>query len=478
MKRKLLCLLLALLLLTGCTPPAKTPALPGQSNQSPNTPSVENVEPSEKDSSQSWDYDIGTTINDVLGLGTYAMADDLVYFVFNYGRNIMEYDVQSRVGISLSLPEGEMAADLSSSAKNGICRGNIFLLEEGVAFILDTSKNEFTRDALGNVLEMRRVTTSELAMRTFDNDEFVKFPQFGDQVRSVVPVRKDSAPDMDRGGNPLAGFDFYFTYLHDTFPEMAEQMAEMGVTLEEPTDENVRNGYYITALAHVDGDTGEKTVLARNVQSFYVTEDTLYYSSNTMGGVIAGVKDKVYYSDRKNIDFQPADWLDGPWFEAGSDGLYRKNSEGVLCRYVDRTLVETAVTPASGPYTLWGDKLVVAQPEFGQYGPYYARPWAPIWIYDLETGEGHQIADHYDCGQAIQVLQDRYLAYREYAYEYEAYVLLDMETGERIEMYRKDRNETEIQKEKEFFEKSFKRSEETYKKWYEEAQQKENDGVQ
>lgn len=448
MKLRLTALLLAgLLLLTGCTPVDNSSDQPQQQNPQQTDPTA-------------WDGDIGTTVENLLNGGKFAMRDDFVYIDVN--QYIVEYDMLTGTSVEIPMPDG--GGDLTVRMSNGSSHGNLFLLEDGPMFTMSTTKRILERDSLGQYVSEQRTRLIQLARLSLDGKDPVIFPELGDHIYTLVPIRKENAEETAKSGsdNLFAGFDLYCHCWYDTFPEAAAQLALDGITLEEPWDEVERSKYRVTALFHIDGDTMEKTLLAKDIQGFYINQTHIYYSTNTLEGVLEGVPDSRFVSDRKEINFQPLDPSHpGYNFYEDSDGLYLRVDDQIYrCQDDVRTPVVTIPSQATF-WGVWRDQVICVVPEYNYFN-YYDQPWDKMWSYDMETGEGRLLSDHIEKNRAIQILQNRYLACQEYYWEYDAYVLLDLETGERIEMHRVERTEEQVAKEKASFEKFYNRRKEEY----------------
>lgn len=462
-------ILVILLFLTGCA--QKDSAADLQDTQSQqtaqnqqNTPEQENhpgKQPENQQQTTDWDYDIGTNADNLFAGGDFAMGNDFVYI--NTGRYIVEYDMLSGTSVEIPMPEG--GGDLYERLLNGNSSGNLFLLEDGPMFLLSQNKNVFQRDEFGKVTDHTTVRLNQLALLHLDGTDPTVYPEFGEDIWEIIPVRKETVvQDPD---NPFAGFDFYYRCTYNTFPDLVAQMEEIGLTMPEPESEEEWARYYTYALFHMDGDTMERTLLAKEVQGFRVTDTHIYYASNNLDGVVAGKADSLFVSDRHSIDFQPLDsGLPTFAFQQGPDGLYFSDPDtGELCRYQDGAITGTGFFVKTGNYwnyyRIWGSKVIYEVQEWSYFGS-EEQPWSSIRLYDLETGEDRLLCDHVQTSRPFVILQDRYVACQEYYWEYDAYILLDPETGERIEMYRVDRTAEEAAKEQEEFEKSYKKLEEMW----------------
>jgi len=422
MKRKLLCLLLALLLLTGCTPPAKEPV------------SGEKL-------------DIGTTINNLTGPGSgFAMANGFVYIAA--GNSILEYDMEtgSAVEIPLPGPDGDLYGGISGSdAAIGL-----FLTEKGPVVLLRRSRSVINRDSMGRYISSMDTRLHYPALIGLDGQGVTEFPEFGEYLWNLIVIPKDEQPDAghenDAPRSIFAGLDFYYRANYDTYPEKAAELAMDGILLPEPETNEEREKYIGRALFHLDGDTMKRTLLMKNPGTISITEDKIYVSQQDISKLDQGVITETYFcSDRRNIDFQPIDSEAVRNYYMNEDGNYYVD-EGWLMRETDGVITKLPVEIGKEYYLIWRDKAVVRELVVNEYGQ-DVNPGHPYWIVDLNTGEKEPLCQ--DVEEMGALLGDRYFAYHEETREHEAYILLDLETREKIEMWRRDRTVDEIQKLKE-----------------------------
>ena len=262
---------------------------------------------------------------------------------------------------------------------------------------------------------------------------YTTVPELGEHVYKVIPIKKaasDTVQSQDNDfaeDNPLAGLEIYYYFGYDTFPEMAAQMAQDGIELQEPVDEDERNKYLILALGYMDGDTRQTKVLVKGDfdGNFFVDEEYIYYFS---GSYDAGTR-RLHRSRRDQIDFQTIDL--GSKFGnciVGYDGgfyFYRLPGKQI-CYYKDGQITELPIGGIA--FKLWRDKIIyldnVVLNEEGLY---------PIKMYDKNTGEIKTLCEGATFN--FYVLGDKYLGYFDETVDMNRpKLLIDLETGEQVEI--------------------------------------------
>lgn len=388
---KKLLLILIVVLLTGCTSEVET---------------------------ISWDGNLGTTSTNILMCdGKYAMANGFVYI--DRGSSIVEYDLESGKSVVLPMPTVDNELQLSSANS----AGNLFLLQSGPAFKQMRSHVKVTKNPDGTV-DSEVISMKEIAVLS-DGSKSSVFGEFGSGINHFVPMKKQhSSNQEDPSTRPLAGLDVYYSAVYDTFPETAAQLAADGITLEEPEDPEERGRYYIPALYHYDGDTGESRIIERSFGRFYVDDMHIYVVKGEPGNW------QLYRSDRQNIDFEPMNLgpVGNKMCSYGDTVALVPAEVQSVCLYSDGNLTELPIQ--STRFMMVREKVV--------YIPVYNVGVQPestdLLMYDLNTKELETIS--VCASNQFAILEDRYVAYREITGSEETDFLYDLETGQRIEMYR------------------------------------------
>ena len=404
--------LAALLLLTGCVPePEPTPE--------PKT-----------------ELDLGTTSDNIAtGTGRFAMANGFVYSAAFGDYYILEYDTETGNARRLDLPEAELKPAAGTSATipdSPRFMGCLFLLNDRIAFVDRTDEQFQYQDDDGKYQWSVR-TLERLAIMDPLTKEYTYVGELGNHVYKVIPIKKTisdtvQAQDNDFAeDNPLAGLELYYYFGYDTYPEMAAQMAQDGIILEEPVDENERNRYLVPSLGVMDGDTRQTKVLVKGDfdGNFFVDEEFIYYFS---GSYDAGTR-RLHRSRRDQIDFETIDL--GSEFGnciVGYDGgfyFYRLPSKQI-CYYKDGQITELPIGGIA--FKLWRDKIIyldnVVLNEEGLY---------PIKMYDKNTGEIETLCK--GASFIYFILGDKYLGYFDETVDInKPKLLLDLETGKQVEI--------------------------------------------
>jgi len=411
MKQRLTALLLAaLLLLAGCSP----------------------VSESKQESEKKLDF--GTNPENLSsGGGYFAAADGYVYTAdFGY-THIVEYDTVTGKSINIELPEAEKKpAGTTDTIEGSPCfYSDMFLLEDCVAFI-DHSTEQFRyEDEYGKTFwSTRRI--ENLAIMNLVTGDYTKISELGDYVYKVIPVIKETNDELtiNNEDNPLACVELYFSFGYDTFPEMAAQLAQDGITLEEPVDDDERRKYIIDALGYMDGDTREITILkkGRTFRWFHVDDQYIY--------IIEYAKDNVtmdlYRSRLDEIDFQYMDVGDvGNSIVCHDGGFYfHRGQEQQICYFKDGNVTELPI--AGCAYRLWRNQIIYLDSI-----DFKADTYCEVKIYDLDTGEIKTLCE--GASFDIHLLEDKYLGYVKHTDKDKPHIIIDLETGEQIEVCRRER---------------------------------------
>lgn len=398
MKQRTIAIVLLILLLTGCSA-----EIPEQ------------------------EHELGTTSENITNSnGRYAMANGFVYI--DRENYIVEFDLETGKAITLSMPDFDNDKNLSSS----FSRGNLFLLQGNVVFRESRWCDEMYEDEYGKMRSVSyQVETASIMGPNGGNSSPIS--ELGERVYSVVPVKKTGKPENGElesdkalgANNRLAGLDIYYYFGYDTFPEQAALLASDGIILEEPVDPNERNRYIIPALGYLDGDTGKSVVLTKNFNGGFFLDDEYIYITRT--GTANEIQ--LYRSRRDQIDFQFMDLgMIANRITPCEGGFYFiRYDSWQLCRYQEGEIIELPI--ASSSFMQWRDQLIYQDMHWKDSTAYGA-----IKSYDLKTGEIQNLcenAEHRFC-----ILDNKYLACRQVTDTCETDFLIDLETGERIEMYR------------------------------------------
>lgn len=404
MKRRLTALLLSvLLLLTGCAP-------------------VSHPE-------QEWDYDFGTTPENIFnGSGNYAVNDSLIYISKITAESIREYDMETGETAEYFFPKEKLTPAAEPKRGEAWSTGNLFLLSDGLCYINACNVKYPYQDENGKT---QWFTRFERTLNIFDPETGASTPieELGTMVLEVVPVKKtmetteeQSVPDTS--DNPLAGMELYCFFGYDTFPEMAAQLAQDGIMLEEPKDPNERNQYYVLSIGLLDGDTRQLSVLFRGAETFFMDDQKLYAMRLDENENFA-----LFCSNREQIDFQLLDI--GPIGNqiAPYDGgfyFFRPESWQVF-RYQDGMVTELPV--ASCSFMRWQDQLIYNDLHWKD-GVQNGR----MKSYDLNTGEIRDLG--VSATVVFSIFADRYLICEQSNETDTVDILVDLETGEQRELYR------------------------------------------
>jgi hypothetical protein len=404
MKLRITALLLAVLLfLTGCAP-------------------INHPE-------QEWNYDFGTTPENIFnGSGNYAVNDSLIYISKISSDSIREYDRETGETVEYFFPKEKVTPPTEPKRGEPWSTGNLFLLSDGLCYINFCNVRYPYQDENGKTQWFSRL---ERTLNIFDLETGTSTPieELGKMVHEVIPVKKktessEAQPTPEGSDNPLAGMELYCFFGYDTFPEMAAQLAQDGIMLEEPKDPNERNKYYVLSIGRLDGDTRQLKVLFRGAETFFMDDQNLYAMR-----LDENEKFILFCSDREQIDFQPLDV--GPIGNkiAPYDGgfyFFRPESWQV-CRYQDGMVTELPV--ASCSFMRWRDQLIYNDLHW-EDGVQNGR----MKSYDLNTGEIRDLG--VSATVVFSIFDDRYLICEQTNETDTVDILVDLETREQRELYR------------------------------------------
>lgn len=404
-------LLAALIFLVGCAP----------------TPGPEPVQ----------ELDLGTTPENLTnGRGYFAHKNGLIYTSVWGDGSILEFDPESGTAIELMLPIGDSFSFTSTTMRNLYsCAGNVFMLQNDVAFIERSNLVQTYVDESGKTQQVLRKLQT-LSILNLDDGISTPIPELGEYVYNVIPFKKTKA-DTDEAlpetagslgdNNPLAGLELYFYFGYDTFPEKAAQLAQDGIIIEEPVEEEERNKYIVPSLGYMDGDTRKVSILTQDFNgSFFVDEHYIYIMKTTTQDELF-----LYRSSRDTIKFEQID-TGGPVgnYIACYDGgfyFFRAGSWQV-CWYKDGIISELPII--SCRFMRYGDKLI-----------YHYNHWErdtdvdPVKIksYDLKTGEEEILIE--GAHSNFNIVGDKYLCcLMPTDSNVDRRIIIDLETGEQVEI--------------------------------------------
>ena len=431
MRYRIVIIFLAVVLfLTGCKPIENVPEQPVEQDpviQSNESDRSEQPDSEEIKQTATLRTDIGTTPENITnGFGYFAMSDGFVYITPNDHSGIWEYDMQSGKVVEIPMRKAEVTFSTSGSQQYGFgSRGNLFLLNDGIGFLERSIIHQEYENSKGEK-QLRVDNIQSLCILEYDGGKCTVIPELGEYVYLVVPIEKQEKAEITDANNPLAGLDLYYYCGHDTFPEMAAQMAELGMTLEEPTDPEERNRYIVPSLGHMDGDTRETEILTSDfIGAFFVDEQYVYIIREDSEEEL-----HLFRCARGQRNFEPLDLGGGigNYILPYDGGFYFWRGETwQICWYKDGEITEFPIT--GGSFIRWRNQLIYHDDHW-QRGTEYD----PIKSYNLDTGEIRTLCE--DTVFPFCVLDDRYLACIQYQDDSDCYVLVDLETGELTEMYK------------------------------------------
>ena len=376
-------------------------------------------------------HNLGTIPENIsTGDGWFSVVDDFVYTAEFGDTAILEYDLSNGNTIEISLP-GQEKAEPGATSISRAPRffGSMFLLKGHIAFVDNQAVSFQYETEEGKKQWVVRDTASLVVLDPVDG-EYTKIAELGEQVFKVIPVLKtatESTQEIDFSEeNPLAGVELYYYFGYDSFPEMAEQMAQLGMTLEEPVDPNERNQYVVPALGYMDGDTGKTEILARDITSSFLVDDQyVYYLS---GDFEAGTR-KLRRSKRGEHAFETIDLgcSINSCIASYDGGFYFcRLPEGTICYYKDGQIADLPI--ASTSFKRWRDQIIYLDngDTMESYGSLKA--------YNLISGEIRVVCD--GASFDFHILGDKYLGYIQYTDEALPHILIDLETGNQIELCR------------------------------------------
>lgn len=404
-------LLAALILLVGCAP----------------TPGPEPVQ----------ELDLGTTPENLTnGRGYFAQKNGLIYTSVWGDSSILEFDPESGTAVELMLPMGDSFSFTSKSMRNLYsCAGNVFMLQNHVAFIERSNLVEMYVDESGKTQQLLKKLQT-LSCLNLENGISTPISELGEYVYKVIPVKKTKADtdetlsenvDSPSDKNPLAGLDLYFYFGYDTFPEKAAQMAQDGISIEEPVEEEERNKYIVPSLGYMDGDTRRVRILTQDFNGvFFVDDHDIYIMKTTEQG-----EQFLYRSSRDIIKFEQID-TGGPVgnYIACYDGgfyFFRAGSWQVFW-YKDGIISELPII--SCRFMQYGDKLI-----------YHDNHWErdtdidPVKIksYDLKTGEEKVLIEGVHSN--FNIVGEKYLCcLMPTDSNVDRRIIIDLDTGEQVEI--------------------------------------------
>ena len=378
--------------------------------------------------------DFGTIPENIsTGDGWFAMSDGFVYTT-EFGKNVIwEYDINNGDAVEVSLPKQEKpVAGATSVLRDPMFYGSMFLLRQYIAFVDNRTESFQYQDENGKTQWGVRDTAS-LVLLDPVGQEYVRIPELGDHVFKAIPVRKTTSTSTQQNSenteNPLAGVELYYYFGYDTFPEMSSQMAQDGITLEEPVDPNERNRYIVPALGYMDGDTRRTKVLAKDIAGgFFVDDQYIYYLS---GDYEAGTR-LLHRSKRENIAFETIDLgcnINNCIFSYEEGFYFCRLPDQTVCYYKEGQIKELPVISTS--FKQWRDQLIYldSAETKGSFGK--------IKTYNLDTGETRLLCE--GAGFDFHILEDKYLGYIKYFEDSRPHILIDLETGKQTELFRKEK---------------------------------------
>lgn len=378
-------------------------------------------------SEQNMELNLGTTPENIAnGYGYFAMSNGLVYIAEGSVDDVLEFDIESRKTVKIPMPEGEKISPLSDSLQFGYRpTGSLFLLSSGIGLVEKSSVQRKYLDDDGKIWWLIS-DVQTLSILEYDGVRSTPVPELGNYVYRVLPMEKQQVPETVDKDNPLAGLDLYYFFGYDTFPETAAQLKQDGIILEEPIDPAERSQYIIPALGHMDGDTQKTRVLTRTfLGEFFVDEQYIYIIQTNSQG-----ENSLLRSSRSEIDFQPIDLGGdiGAYIAPYDGGFYFwRSGSWQICWYKDGKITELPIT--GGSFIRWKNQLIY-QDNHWQDGTKYD----PIKSYNLETGEVRTLCEN--TAFPFCILGDKYLACIQYLEKSKSYILVDLDTGEQMEMYR------------------------------------------
>ena len=384
----------------------------------------------QEDPANVWDYDFGLTPESIsTGFGQFVTRAGFIYTTRYGDRSITEYDWESGKSAYYSLPEGTDSPVPSDDTIThpSSSRENFFVLENHIA-IIDGAIEQFSYTDENGKQQWAVRNQQHLILYDLANGTWTPVQELGNHVKSVIPVKKltesgteplpEESPDKD---NPLAGIALYCWIGYDTFPEMAAQMAQDGIELQEPVDEDERNRYIVEALVCLDGDTRQTKVLTKNFNGWFHVDDLyVYYIAYDTDGTT----NMLYRSRRDDISFELMDLGNIGNCVASYDGgfyFYRlPNKE--ICYYKDGEITELPIAGSS--FQRWRDQILFLN-NVGQEHD-------PIKIYDVNTGEIRTLLE--SSAFPFSIVGDRYLGCLDCSTEDMITIVIDLETGEKREI--------------------------------------------
>jgi len=401
-------LLVGLLVFSGCTPVAET-----------------------KQEQNTWDYDFGSTPESIsTGMGWYALDGDFLYVsAYWKGPYIVEYDLAGGTSATIELPRGSekpMPSD-PEIVQQSTSRFNLFTLENHIACV-DQAAVQFRYTDENGMQQWGLRHIQRLNLYDISQGIWTPVQELGDHVNKVIPVKKLTEDDTESlsakspdNDNPLAGIALYCWIGYDTFPEMAAQMAQDGIELQEPVDENERNKYIVDSLVYLDGDTRQTKILTKNFNGWFHVDDLyVYYIAHDTDGIT----NMLYRSRRDEINFELMDLGNIGNCVASYDGgfyFYRKPNKEI-CYYKDGEITELPIAGSS--FQRWKDQIVFLN-NVGQEHD-------PIKSYDVNTGEIRTLLE--SSVFPFSIVGDRYLGCLDYSTGNMIPIVIDLETGEKQEI--------------------------------------------
>jgi len=368
------------------------------------------------------------------GCGRFASTNGFIYITETGAPFILEYDLETGKTQTLSMRKGDTKhiQTIGSQRTGYRTRSNLFVLPSGIGFIEECTENFIYQDSQGkNMYGIRHL--KGVSVLDYNGGSSIQIPELGSDVYKVIPVKKASSQSGGTDGgsddtlNPLSGLDLYYLFGYDTFPEKAAELQQEGIILEEPVDENERKRYLVDALGYMDGDTRETKIIMRDFSGDFTVDEEYIYIIQSNG---ENQGNRVYRGNRYDFDMELLD-LGGP---VGNiiichDGgfFFSRSFSWQICQYKDGKIVETPIVSAN--FIPWQDQMIF----YDFYWENTAK-YNPIKSYDMNTGEIRTLCENTD--GLFCLLEDRYVACRQYAEEFRVDFLIDLETGEQRELYR------------------------------------------